>query len=321
MNLAGGECVASRVNLADLLVRRVSLNPREAATLTLAVAREWDRQRTLHGPIALPEIAGIELTDSGTVVFLVVPPINSADDARALAELLGRLLGLDEERPRRAIPGGLLITMTGRLGHLELPSATLSGFQAALGRFADEDPDALRALYWRAASRRRIPRSVATPATRQRRRERRRVNAQVSELRRSLRALGQRAFEADPRPQTPRLLRKGSRYVGGAIAAVMLAVLTTGGLILTQSAPSAPVSAQTRQAPLQRALATDAQRPVASAPLAPIPHAPRRISAAAANDTRSRQAVARRARNAPVRDSSFSRSSAGGTRGIAWLIR
>src|SRR6188768_2611169 len=40
--------VTPRVNLADLVARRVPLVPREAAALTLAVAREWDRQRELH---------------------------------------------------------------------------------------------------------------------------------------------------------------------------------------------------------------------------------------------------------------------------------
>ena len=46
----------NQLSLADLLKQRVPLAPREAATLTLAVAREWDRLRTLRGPVALPDI-------------------------------------------------------------------------------------------------------------------------------------------------------------------------------------------------------------------------------------------------------------------------
>src|SRR4051794_10000456 len=79
-NLARNGRVTPRVNLADLIARRVPLMPREAATLTLAVAREWDRQRALHGPIALPHIGAIELTDHGSIVFLLLPPVTSDDD-------------------------------------------------------------------------------------------------------------------------------------------------------------------------------------------------------------------------------------------------
>src|SRR4029079_7009730 len=100
----------------------------------------------------------------------------------------------------------------------ELPSATISGFQAALGRFADGDPDALRVVYWRTASRRRVPRAAAATADRQRRRERRRANPQISELRRSLRSFEQQVFEAHLARRSPRLVQRGARYAGGVAA-------------------------------------------------------------------------------------------------------
>jgi len=316
MNLAGGQHVRSRVNLADLLLRRVALNPREAATLTLAVAREWDRQRSLHGPIALPDMAGIELTDSGRVVFLVVPPANASDNARALAELLGQLLGVDDE-PHQAIPGGLLITMSGRLGHLELPSATISGFQTALGRFADDDPDALRVVYWRTASRRRVPGPAAATAERQRRRERRRVNPQISELRRSLRSLEQKVFEVDLAQRSPRLVQRGARYAGGVAAAILLAVMATGGLVINQSRSEEPAPVTVaRQVPI----AAPVQAPAAQ-PTPQPPRATSRTTAPAVKYAGARPAATHQRRTAPVRDAAFVRSSAGGTRGIAWLIR
>ena len=306
--------MTSRVNLADLLLRRVSLDPREAATLTLAVAREWDRQRSLHGPIALPDLAGIELTDSGTVVFLVIPRHNAVEDVRALAELLGQLLGVDDDRPRHVIPGGLLITMSGQLGHLELPSSTLSGFQAALGRFADNDPDALRTVYWRAASRRRPKPSVAA-TVRGRRRERRRLGTHVSELRRSIRTLERQVFEAASAP-APRPHPRQFRYVSGAIAAVVLAVMATGALIVgpaRQEVSDSPSTAPV--APVERAATTTGPRPLA----------PRQVASATATSTVRgtvvRRPAVRSARVAQLHDRSSVGQSAGGTRGIAWLIR
>ena len=157
----------NQLSLADLMMQRVPLAPREAATLTLAVAREWDRQRTLRGPVALPDIGAITLHSGGEISFLIMPPASGSNDAAPLAALLGQLLGIDKaERLRRPIPGGLLVLIAGRLGQTELPSATPEGFRAALTRFAADDPALLSGIFWRVATASRLTGSRRRGGTR-----------------------------------------------------------------------------------------------------------------------------------------------------------
>src|SRR4026208_1300267 len=84
----------THLTIADVVLRRVPLTAREAVTLTLAVAREWDRQRAIHGPVSLPGIDLICLHDTGAVSFPVTP--GSTGATSSLASLLSRLLGTGE---------------------------------------------------------------------------------------------------------------------------------------------------------------------------------------------------------------------------------
>ena len=191
------------VTLADVIIRRVPLSPREAATLTLAVGEEWDRQRALRGPVALPQIGAIQLHDSGDVSFLVTsrPFTGENSGAASLSSLLSRLLGLDEaEPPRQDVPGGLLITIAGRLGSMDLPAATDDGFRTALGRFADDDYSKIVAQVFSRTASARHP--AADRSSRERRAavipspDRRRQPQIVTDLRLAIRELEHELFQA-----------------------------------------------------------------------------------------------------------------------------
>ena len=96
-----------KMTLADVIARRRELSPREAATITLAVGREWDRRRTRYGPLPFPDASTIELTENGTLTF-PPPPLDPPDffTGTPLPALFAQLLGLGEdEAPRRDIHG------------------------------------------------------------------------------------------------------------------------------------------------------------------------------------------------------------------------
>jgi len=319
--------VKPRVNLADLVARRVPLLPREAATLTLAVAREWDRQRTLHGPIALPHVGAIELTDAGTIVFLLLPRGSGVISAAALSELLKCLLGIhdreaeasadDRATPHQRIPGGLLIMMSGRLGSMELPSNTPAGFREALARFADDTPTALRAVYWRGVTARsRESRSACRVKSSVRRPERRATVEQVNELRRCIRTLERHAFE--------RVRKPWGGAIRVAMVAALIAVAVGIGLLASRVQPSQPSALDVDARPV---LTQPADRPLA-VPGAQAQPQSSGHSAVRRRDVRAgersvpvrRQAVRdTRAANEQQERRQNVAGVAGGTRGIAWL--
>jgi hypothetical protein len=273
------------------------------------------------------------LTDSGAVAFLVNPPAEGdSHDAAALSQLLTQLLGIDEDGPRQPLPGGLLITISGRLGSVDLPSSTAEGFRLALARFADDSPHALRTLYWRTVTSRskkgrRVRKAPAAP----RQHERRASSAQVNELRRSIRKLEQRVFEwsAVPMPATDHGGRNRMRTRAAVAAAMVLfvaSVLTLTGAWFLQpdgmpdNTAAAPVQAQAEAVP------TPVDRPAAvtATPVTAI------ATASGKPAERPRRAVAppRSRRIADVKrvrdgdeQSAHKRTAtfAGGTRGIAWL--
>jgi hypothetical protein len=296
--------------------------------LTLAVAREWDRQRALHGPTTLPHLAAIELTDTGGVVFLVNPPADhDSHDAGALSHLLAQLLRINDDAPRQPLPGGLLITISGRLGNLELPSATAEGFRAALARFADDTPHALRGIYWRTMTARskesRPHRRSASPT---RYKDRRATNAQVNELRRSIRKLEQHVFEwSEVAPQPSR----GTRIPGWiakptAVAATVVlfivSAFTLAGAWFLQPGGSRATTAPPMQT--QSAATTDDSTPTVAATVtpaaAPVRVVPTSRRVAVSNSSRPRVNV-RRVRDAEPSVRKPAAVFAGGTRGIAWL--
>lgn len=319
----------SRVNLADLANGRVPLAPRDAATLTLAVAHEWDRQRELHGPTSLPQLAAIELTATGAVAFLVNTPTDGdSHDAAMLSRLLTQLLGIEDDGPRYPLPGGLLITISGRLGDLDLPSATPEGFRTALARFADDTPHALRSLYWRTVTARsRSGHRVRKAAAPKRQHERRASSAQVNELRRSIRKLEQRIFEESHEPapspggRVPGWLAQHSA-VAAAIVLFLASIFTLTGAWFLQSdavpnATAAPIQAEAATTPADNAGPVLTKVAVTTGTVTASERARRQI----ATPQRSRQRVDARTVRHVDEPSSRRRAaaSAGGTRGIAWL--
>jgi len=138
------------VTFSDVLLQRGAITPREAATLTLAVGRAWDRQKSMRGDVGLPDASAIALHDNGQISFLLTP--GNGEGIASLSALLALLLGVDEtDAPPQPVPGGLLITIAGRLGQMDLPSRKEEGFRASLVRFADENPDVLANVFWRVA--------------------------------------------------------------------------------------------------------------------------------------------------------------------------
>src|SRR4051812_37121503 len=88
----------NRLRLRDMIAHRIALSPREAATLTLAVAREWDRRREVYAATILPDARAIVLHRNGEITFLTVTCAQPIDESVALSRLFSRLLGMDDGR-------------------------------------------------------------------------------------------------------------------------------------------------------------------------------------------------------------------------------
>jgi hypothetical protein len=295
------------VNLADVLNHH-HITPREAATLTLAVAHEWDRQRAVHGPIGLPDVAGIDLTERGDVVFLVQAPVGPRDDESCLSDFLGALLRLDGDPRRR------------------LPSAASEDFRATLARFADDDAETLRRLYWRCVSRRgqrQSRRKTAVPKVT--RRERRASPEQIAELRRSVRALERRVFEYEYRRTRLRtsLIQPGEVTPTRVAVAAAVILLILAGAFTSHSDPTMSAAVASGGTPAIMAEASAEPRPAisekVSAPEVAPPDAPLH-AAMAPRSVPARRHTPRPAKRAVPRRSPIA-AIAGGTRGIAWLQR
>ena len=225
----------------EIISRHHLLSPRDAASLTLAIGRAWERERNGRDHEALPDASCIELTPGGEIAF-TEPARGTPATTHTLSALLGQLLGLDDDdTPRQPIPGGLLITIAGRLGPMELPSSHDEGFMSALVRFADERPATLAALYQRMIAARRdgetLP--VRTAAVKVRRgRDRRRQPPEVAALRRAVRDLERQTFEAKAINAQARALTRASQFSRGArtrdrfvTAAIALLMVAAGFLI------------------------------------------------------------------------------------------
>jgi hypothetical protein len=299
--------VKPRVNLADVLTHH-HITPREAATLTLAVAHEWDRQRALYGPLALPEVGGIDLTERGEVVFLVQAPAGDGDDESCLSEFLAALLRLD---------GGPRPQLRGPLNE---------GFRATLARFAADDAETLRTLYWRCVTRRehRYPRrKAAVPKVT--RRERRASPEQIAELRRSVRALEQRVFRYEYRRTQLRtaLLRPDDiTPIRWAVAAAVLLLILAGAFTIHSDATGPGEVAAADATPAILAEASAEQPPAVPEKVSVVDVAPSTTlrPAAAPRTRRAKQHAPKPAKRAVPSPSPIA-AIAGGTRGIAWLQR
>src|SRR3954468_6471566 len=122
------ECTAvsgmTEVTFAHLMIHQVRLSPREAASLTLATAREADRWRAIHGVVGVPDPGKIVLRHDGTVAFTTAPRDHAVDESAALSSLMWRLLGVAEER-RTALHAW------------DAATVAADGFRMVLERFAD----------------------------------------------------------------------------------------------------------------------------------------------------------------------------------------
>lgn len=236
-----------KIPLTDVVAHRHLLSPREAATLTLAVGREWDRKRPRLGDHPLPDMTHIELSDAGNVSF--ADSIDTDASGGTLSGLLGQLLGLDEPHaPRQPVPGGLLITIAGRLGPMQLPSSQEDGFRRALLRFADEDPGVLAKVFTRIVTERvaaEAEEAHGRSAKVRRGPERRRQPPAVAALRRAVRDLERQTFEAKASARANRLgagrgVRTRRRLTEVLVAgAVALLLSATGFLIGATRRPTA----------------------------------------------------------------------------------
>jgi len=321
----------TQLSLADLLIHEVPLTPAEAATLTLAVGRELDRARALHGLVGLPDAAAIVLDRRGTVSFLVAPRSCGVDDTAALAGLLSRLLRLDRaDRGRQPIPGALLMSIAGRVGDAALPSATPDGFRMALARFADSESVVLPAIFARATEIIGTPRAPSTAELRRHRiarADRRLAGPSAAELRRDLRAVEQRLFEVLHRLGDG---DRGSRrampsWLTAASVAVLLAIapLTTLSTVAEPVMPSPRAAAPPQVTDTPGAVSTAPTPVVVVSPEVTTPPARETARPQIVRVTNVRRVAAparvvhRQRTAAPANTATF----AGGTRGISWMLR
>jgi hypothetical protein len=225
------------VSLADVIARNELLSPREAATLVLAIGREWERSRGAHDHSPIPPPERIELTATGAIVFVEAPRSQQDAAGSTLSALLGHLLGLDDrDAPRHHVPGGLLITIAGRLGALDLPSAREDGFMDALTRFADADPDIVLKVSQRVRAARKVVGFEEGRMTEPRKRrglERRRQPPAVTALRRAVRDLERQTFETRALVARARRhqLATRRRLTQAAVAVAVFALAIAGFLV------------------------------------------------------------------------------------------
>ena len=224
----------TRVTLADVILRRVPLTAREAVTLTLSVAKEWDRQRTLHGPVALPDAGAIHLHENGNVSILVTPGSSSEQTTgETLSSLLGRLLGTDEAGSPHL--RSALVTAPRGVDAADVPAVPDESFRSVLTRFADDDYSTLVGAIVARTVKASAESTLALTPERTRIHvgpERRRQPRIVAELRLDIRELEQELFALRAASQRPPSMgvkvnrRVAVRTTLAAAAAGVLALLT-----------------------------------------------------------------------------------------------
>jgi len=245
----------THVTIADVILRSVPLTAREAVTLTLAVAREWDRQRAIHGPVSLPEDNSIQLHKSGDVSFAVAPGSSSASNT--LGALLGRLLGTDEiESSRHGAALGVVVKAPGAAGASEVPTVPDDSFRSVLAQFAEADCTGVVATVVERATKipaeqiAKVPpraRAYAGP-------ERRRQPRIVAELRLDIREMERELFalRSTPKPtplpstQSRRLVVASFALTGAACVLALLSFLPAERtpVVSTNDEPKSAVSAR-----------------------------------------------------------------------------
>jgi hypothetical protein len=244
----------THVTIADVILRRVTLTAREAVTLTLAVAREWDRQRATHGPVSLPDDDSIQLHKNGDVSVLVTPGSSSATNT--LGALLGRLLGTDEiESSRNGAALGVVIKAPGAAGASEVPTVPDDSFRSVLAQFADTDCTGVVATVVERAE--NVPAEQITKVTPRARAyagpERRRQPRIVAELRLDIREMERELFALRstpkpaplPAPRSRRLVVASFALTGAACVLALMSFLPAERtpLVATNDEPQPAVSA------------------------------------------------------------------------------
>lgn len=187
----------AHLSFGELLERRVPLSSGEAVALTLAAASAADAQGSPTQRVALPDIDQILLSSTGRV-SLMATHASREDDADALSSVLTRLLGISERTDANGrIPGGLLILLARARRQIDLPPLTSGALREALLRFASSsEPQALAAVFWRAARMRARTTERGLVGSRSRGRAERRTNGpSKSELRHWLRQAEREVFD------------------------------------------------------------------------------------------------------------------------------
>jgi hypothetical protein len=315
-------CASMRIALSEIISHRDLLSPREAATLTLAVGRAWDRTRARHGDRPLPNLTHIELSDAGEISFVEPPADAPVSGDATLSALLGHLLGLDEQQaPGQPIPGGLLITIAGRLGPMELPSSREDGFRSALLRFADDDPGVLATVFARIVKARDMVGSDVAPTRNARVRrgaDRRRQPPAVAALRRAVRELERQAFEAKAISSrrnrlTSRSVLTRHRLTSALMGTAAVVLVIAAGFLIdgvrSATSPSEQQPTQTRsETAVVHPAPTLTVQPIAARSKTPSAKTPRRTSS---------RTSARQPRNAANQPHM---TFAGGSRPITWNV-
>lgn len=245
----------THVTIADVLLRRVTLTAREAVTLTLAVAREWDRQRAIHGPVSLPDDGSIQLHKNGDVFVLVRP--GSSFATNTLGALLGRLLGTDEiESSRNGAALGVVVKAPGAPGASDVPTVPDDSFRSVLAQFAEADcAGVVATVVERAAN---VLAEQITKATPRRRThtgpERRRQPRIVAELRLDIREMERELFalRSTPKPaplpssKSRRLVVASFALTGAACVLALLSFLPAerNAVVSTNDETKSAVSSQ-----------------------------------------------------------------------------
>jgi hypothetical protein len=289
------------------------LAPTEAATLAVAISREWHRQRGIDGGARFPDVGRILLHPDGTITFLTVSTSQPDGDLWAL---LSHLLDVARSSGSR------------------VDGSAVRDLAITMARFTGDEQTLLPFVFWRTAaalrSSARNGRQASHPLDGRRRRrgrsERRHRGLPATELRREIRLLEQQLFEARKRRATrPPALRAIATRLGLCAAAscavfVLAAASWPATTIAEQpiaTRPQAPSASVVSRLP---AVAND---PAASTMTEDV-HRQVRPTARTVRRTHPAASAPRRTsvpqRMVPrVRGSSAIAVLAGGTRGIPWL--
>lgn len=317
-----------QLSLADLIAYQVPLTPREAASLTLAVAEQWECWCAHHHHAgSLPSPNAIVLHQSGTVSFVASAPADPGDRDAALSSLLSGLLGLEEDRACEQKPFAYPAALRHAVAHTEGARGS-EAFRTALMRFAAADPVILRSVFWRAV---RIIQGATTPRppvsfdARRRARgrtERRKRGIAVSDLRREIRLLEQQIYESRAhrtRMTTARIARPKLALGVATACSLVVVTISLARTAFTPEHSQSNVSAERVDTALPApAAAVVPPRATRVAAVASPRRGPVRATRVAARSRLASRPLV--SGQAPIRRPPATTGFAGGTRGVVWAM-